>query len=283
MEHTVSYCLSQGLAKVRNEDLIGFFDNIFWLLDGASIPSDISVHPKFDTLWYVKHLSLALTEIVCADSSRPLSDLLSDAIASLVERYFTGDGAAELRGYYPPSSTVVLTRITAQKFDYLVLGDSYLLTDANGSVESISDLRLRHVATDLREQCARLLRARELESLAEVERRLARRELAARNSPEGYWIAGLESAAAEHAITGTCMLSQDRSRLLALSDGLAAAYEHLSLYSSWKELLDAVETEGFQALINRIRHEEAADSFGKTHSRPRISDDASGLLIQIAP
>ena len=95
-----------------------------------------------------------------------------------------------------------------------------------------------------------------------------------RNKIGGYLIAAQDPSAAREALTGTFDLTGYRRRLLAMSDGFAAAYLTHSICDSWTALLRLMLQTGLGAILSAIRTREAAnDSYVR-------SDDASAILVE---
>lgn len=107
-----------------------------------------------------------------------------------------------------------MARATPTGFDWLVLGDALIAT-STGQIHT--DQRLAAVGTTLRAQRARV---RQTEGpgahYRELTRELLAIEDAHRNQPGGFWVAGNDPAAADHALCGSCT----DQRIALMSDGL---------------------------------------------------------------
>jgi hypothetical protein len=98
-------------------------------------------------------------------------------------------------------------------------------------------------------------------------------ELAARNTPGGYWIAASDPSAVDHALTGAVPVTAVR-RVAMLTDGAARAVDLFGLYD-WPKLLDLVASQGPSALVDQVRTAEASDPRGIRWPRNKLSDDAT--------
>ncbi len=103
--------------------------------------------------------------------------------------------------------------------------------------------------------------------------RMKHAELAARNTPDGFWVAAADPTAAEHALAGELRSSSVR-RLAVLSDGAARAVDPFELYD-WAGLLDVLGNSGPSALIRQIRTTKASDTTAVRWPRNKLSDDAT--------
>lgn len=283
-EHSVALRNSPALDKLRSEDLIGFFGNVYWLLDGATIPDVVERHPSYDTIWFVRELSLELSRTVCKNAAAPLTELLESALSAVRPRFPELGRSGETPAFFPPCSTIVLMRLVGDRLEYLLLGDSYLLLSAGGHLEVHVDRRILEVADDLRREYADRI-AMDAENPSEEQRRLQRRlvleELSRRNIDSGYWIASDRPEAARRALQGSFSLNAHPVRVLAMSDGFAAAHTTFDLFDTWESLIEAVTETGFGNTFRRIRERELADPFGRAYRRPSRSDDVSALYLKI--
>jgi hypothetical protein len=104
---------------------------------------------------------------------------------------------------------------------------------------------------------------------------MKRVEIESRNSPGGYWIAGTDPEAADHAIVGEMPLS-DLTRFALLSDGAARAVDLFHLID-WASALDLMGRGGPRELIARVRAVEQCDTGATRWPRNKISDDATAI------
>jgi hypothetical protein len=271
------------LGKPNNEDLVGVVGSAAWLLDGTS-PRDGARCCDRDGSWYVRRLAAGLTSVLGNGDRYDLQDVLAAAIdAVAVEHDAICSSPNPVGG---PSATVLLVRQRGSALDYLVLGDSALLTETPEGVTHHSDKRLTRVASELRAQIRQHLQdghGYQAPAYQQLLRELVSAERAVRNTEHGYWIAEFDPEAAYHSLTGTCQIGAgpDEIRRAALvSDGLERAVTVLRLYPSWDELLHRLVTTGPAACIKEVRQAEAADPDGRIHPRTAASDDASGLLLE---
>ncbi|BFO22352.1 hypothetical protein SHKM778_87400 [Streptomyces sp. KM77-8] len=96
-----------------------------------------------------------------------------------------------------------------------------------------------------------------------------------RNRPGGFWIAGPDPRAAEHALTGTVPLESLASVTL-LSDGATRLVDRFQL-ADWRQILAVLDFFGPDELIRRVREAEAGDPDGRRWPRGKARDDATVL------
>ena len=99
------------------------------------------------------------------------------------------------------------------------------------------------------------------------------------NTPDGYWIFGLEPKAAEHVKRNQITVS-DTADLLLMSDGfsrLVDTYQHFN----FDTLIDLACSEGLSALYDILRSIEENKENRSKFPRIKEKDDASAILISI--
>jgi hypothetical protein len=154
---------------------------------------------------------------------------------------------------------------------YLLLGDVSVVLVGDEIKRVVSDQRINKTALAQRAEADRLPYGSDAKSAAMVSMKQA--EIAARNKPGGYWIAGADPAAVDHAITDSVPLSE-LSRIALLSDGAARAVD-LFKVTDWAGVLDLLETSGPLELIARVRSIELDDEDTTRWPRNKVSDDAT--------
>lgn len=235
------------------------------VLDGATAFVPVPTTPD----QYVDALGGHLVVTLTKDPDIPLAAALSDAI----ERTSLQFG---LRPGKSPSSTVAILRQRGQAVDYLVLGDTQLVTPAG----IVVDDRIAHVAA--------IERARYRERLTngggydqihrDRLRDLQAKQAEYRNRDGGYWIAEAEPSAAAEALTGAFDTNSGRWAVLA-TDGAYRPMVHLGL-DNWESV--AVQTsEELKRTITHLDSWEAdIDPDGVDLPRAKRHDDKAIVAIQ---
>jgi hypothetical protein len=254
----------------ENEDFAAAAFGAAVLLDGAGVAGAETgcVH---GIAWFSSTLGGLLLAGIAANPARPLTDCLADSIRTVRSLH---EGTCDLAYRASPTSTVVAVRADAGVLEYVVLGDStLLLAGTDGSTTAITDQRLDEVGKRLRGPVDALPTGSPEHSVALAEYRDALTGL--RNRPGGFWIAGPDPRAAEHAVTGTVPLDSLASVTL-LSDGATRLVDSFEL-ADWKEALDVINSSGPDGLIRRVREAEANDPNGRRWPRGKTRDDATAL------
>lgn len=254
----------------ENEDFAAVAPGAAVLLDGAGVAGAETgcVH---SIAWFSGTLGALLLRAVTADPCRPLADCLADSISSV--RALHGD-SCDLTYRASPTSTVVVVRAGDKELEYLVLGDSSLLLDEKGGgCTVVTDRRLDEVGKSLRGPVDAHPTGSPGHTAALAEYRDALTGL--RNRPGGFWIAGPDPRAAEHALAGAVPLDSLNSVSL-LSDGATRLVDRFEL-ADWVTVLDILKTSGPNELIHRVRDAEAGDPHGRRWPRGKAQDDATAL------
>ncbi|MFJ8114092.1 integrase [Streptomyces sp. NPDC096132] len=253
-----------------NEDFAAAASGAAVLLDGAGVAGAETgcVH---GIAWFSSTLGGLLLGSITAQPARPLSDCLAESIRGVRSLH---EDTCDLTYRASPTSTVVAVRAAAGVLEYLVLGDStLLLADTEGKASVVTDQRLDDVGERLRGPVDALPTGSPEHAAALAEYRDALTGL--RNRPGGFWIAGPEPLAAQHAFTGAVPLESLTSVTL-LSDGVTRLVDLFEL-TTWQEALAVVGSSGPDGLICRVRDAEAGDPDGRRWPRGKARDDATVL------
>ncbi|WEH16936.1 protein phosphatase 2C domain-containing protein [Streptomyces sp. VNUA24] len=255
----------------ENEDFAAAAPGAAVLLDGAGV-GGAETGCTHGVAWFSGTLGGLLLRGITARPVRPLSECLADAIGLVRSLH---EDSCDLAYRASPTSTVVAARIVGGGvLDYLVLGDSSLLmADRGGRTSVVTDRRLGEIGKRLRGPVDALPTGTPEHSaaLAEYQDTLT----GFRNRPGGFWIAGPDPRAAEHALTGTVSLDSLASVTL-LSDGATRLVDRFEL-ADWAEVLSVLDSSGPDELIRRVREAEADDPEGRRWPRGKARDDATVL------
>ncbi|MBQ1081814.1 protein phosphatase 2C domain-containing protein [Nocardiopsis sp. B62] len=236
-----------------NEDVAALTTNGAVLLDGASAPPGVDIGCAHGVAWHTRRLAgLLLAGLLGED---PLRTVLAKAITTMAELH--GPDCDRTNQEFP-SSTVVMIRLVGDRLEYLVLSDSVLLVQRpDGSVVIIADTRLDDLKSRLRRENA--------------ETRPSVRTL--RNTPGGFWTAGVDRRAADEALTGFLPLS-DVTGFAAMTDGATRGVEVFGS-QTWEDCYLLASGKGPRALIDHVRDQEHRDAQGQRYQRVKSHDDAT--------
>ncbi|MEU5632776.1 protein phosphatase 2C domain-containing protein [Streptomyces rishiriensis] len=253
-----------------NEDFAAAAPGAAVLLDGAGV-AGAETGCTHGVAWFSATLGGLLLSTITAHSARPLAECLADAIRAVRSLH---ENTCDLTFRASPTSTVVAVRMDAGALEYLVLGDSsLLLADRDGATTVITDRRLDDVGRRLRGPVDALPTGSPEHAAALAEYRNALTGF--RNKPGGFWIAGPEPRAAEHALTGASPLESLTSVTL-MSDGATRLVDRFQV-ATWQETLAVLTSSGPRELLRRVREVEAGDPEGQRWPRGKSRDDATAL------
>ncbi|MEU7322979.1 hypothetical protein ABZ682_20875 [Streptomyces griseoviridis] len=208
--------------------------------------------------WFTARLGGALTELTVSRPDMPLAEALAHAIGRTAGLHAD---TCDLSHPRTPQATVVLARWQGDAVEYLVLSDSALLVESpDGKVTPFLDDRL-----------ARLPRSA-LATDAMVDAEL-------RNREGGFFTAAADPSVAARAVTGTLPRSEVRA-LVALTDG-ATRWVETFREGGWADCLDVVRAEGAEALVERVRVLERADTERVFLRRSKTHDDATVVYAEL--
>lgn len=249
----------------KNQDRYAYGDGWAFVLDGAS--SFATAQPEHDGGWYAERLKVELSHELTASPRAATTDCVAQAIEAAA--------SAHTDPRTCPTSTIAMARWSANSVEVYVLGDSTAALISSAAEEIISDSRIAAIGEPLREKYR--TRLKEGYGFDEHHRQLLQRlqeaQLAARNSPNGYWIAGANPNAAYHGLSQTVQISSLSAIVLA-SDGAARALEY-EVTPSWK---DFTQRELALTLHSAIQV-EVKDARGQKWPRSKLHDDKTAAII----
>ncbi|MEU8136502.1 protein phosphatase 2C domain-containing protein [Streptodolium elevatio] len=235
-----------------NEDLVATGSTWAFVLDGATPRAGVDSGCVHTVTWLVAQLGAALSRQLFLHD-RPLSDLVAAAIDETCGAH---GPACDLSNPDSPSSTVAVIRenSTSESVDYLILADSPVVFDTADGVQVVTDTR----SGSLPVYTAESVRA-------------------ARNQPDGFWVASTKPEAAYQAVIGSVDRADVR-RAAAFTDGAARYTERFAL-GSWADALDLLESDP-GCLIKQVRAAEGSENAAQqARRRDKQHDDATAVLM----
>lgn len=261
-----------GTPGKPNEDYAGALGSSAVLLDGSGAPGDMPSGCVHGVTWFVRQLGArCLERMETGDPGVPLPALLEGAITSVMDLHRDCD----LSSPGTPSGMIVMTRARGKSFDWLVLGDSALVLDAEGKTGMIQDKRMDEVAPPEYQKVLSLPSGTPEHQAARVA--FVRKQQPLRNAPGGYPVASTDPGAAHKALTGSVPVSDVR-RAALISDGVTR-YGEFGL-GSWEDLLDVLTAGGPVQLLSRIREAEKTDPEGIRWPRAKAHDDTGIVFLE---
>jgi hypothetical protein len=250
MQVTYASTATPGQA---NEDYVVGGPDWALVLDGATKRAEVDSGCVHGPGWLVRTLAGQLAGRLAAELGEPLPDLLAEAIKATCD---THGASCDLGNPDSPSATVVMLRRHKDKLDWLVLADSSLVLDVDGEIWAVVDDRTARLPSYTTEAVR-----------------------AARNSPDGFWVASTRPEAAYQAVTGSITADQVR-RAGLFSDGATRLVERYGQLD-WPGLLDLLDSHGQQAVIQHTRAAEQAETGAeRAGRRGKRHDDATAVLVR---
>ena len=253
----VAFACQPAAPASTNEDFVVACPSAVIVIDGASVPQELDTGCHHGTPWFVAQLGTTLLRQLV---TRPADDLAGSLARAIEQVRSLHDGECDLAHPGSPSAALAVLREHDGQVDYLVLADCTVALASLGGIEVISDDRISQVA-----QAERAAKAA-FSTLVRAQRRH-------RNRAGGFWVASVDPAAAQHAITGRMARSQ-LGRAVVLTDGAARLVERFQL-ATWPEALALLEQHGPGALVARVRAAERDDPQCVRWPRSKRHDDAT--------
>lgn len=252
-----------------NEDWYAVTDDLVIVLDGATIRTDTGcIH---GLPWFTHQLGAAI--IAAAQStSVPLADVLAGAIRQIRDLH---SGTCDLTHPGTPSAAVGIVRNTGERLEWLTLGDITVMVQTADGIDVTCDNRVSKVAVPERRECDRHLLGTEAK-MAAIQA-MKPLELAARNTDGGYWIASVVPEAAQHAYTGSALLTAVE-QVGVCSDGAMRALDHTNL-TTHASVMSTLRAGGPAMLIEQVRQAERHDPEGRRVPRNKATDDATAVYL----
>lgn len=255
-----------GSDVASNEDSAACNAHTMVVLDGLTARTETGC--SHGVAWFAERLSNS----ILGYSHLGLTNALRAAIDHTASLHAN---TCDLSNPATPCAAVGIVKVDGDRLRYLALGDVTIVVDSGSKQLVISDLRVTRTALAERAEADALPAGSRDKAAALVKMKQA--EIAARNTPEGYWIAAANPDVADEAITGEIPLSAVR-RVAVLTDGAARAVDVFGLFS-WRGALDRLANDGPRELISRVRTAEESDPLGKRWPRNKISDDATVAFL----
>jgi hypothetical protein len=256
-----------GESGAVNEDYAAIGDDTVVVLDGLTARTETGcIH---GVRWYVEQLANA---IIHRASLGP-REALATAIEDTADQHRS---TCDLTHPGTPAAAVAIAQFSTTELRYLVLCDTTLTLDTTAGITIVTDPRMGHTAPA--ERAAANASPVGSPEKAQALTRMKHVELAARNTPEGYWVASSDPTVAKHAITSTVRLT-DLHRTAILTDGATRLVEPFGVLS-WAALLDLLSTDGPDELLRRTRAIEEYDPTGIRWPRNKKSDDATVVYLE---
>jgi Protein phosphatase 2C len=275
---TVDVGASVG-AGVVNEDIVGWAPTAAWVIDGATGVVDSLMPGVSDAAWFAGRASQLIADFLADDPTVATRPLLIDVMRAC-RRELEGSSVRSPSCLDEhPSAAFAMVRVLDGRVELSTLGDcriGYMAPSHHATIFGTTELEKFERRTI---ELAKSIRAQSPDIgpdafIAQLKPQLRenRRHM---NRPDGYWVLGTESAAADHLNT-TMLDASYGSRFFLASDGFLRLNE-LFQVASLDDLL-GIETEAsFTVWLNKLRDLERAPGSMTSYPRVKMHDDASFL------
>lgn len=219
-----------------NEDIYKVYKNYVWVMDGATDLFDTPSKYGFSVSQVMQTLNKALLK-ECKDY-RGLKDILASAISQVRNTYLTSDLEYEYSEL--PIFAFIFGRFVGDLFEYIYLGDCYLICD---QVDIVTDSSFAPFVQANREEISQLktLQVPNLDfEVKEVYKRT--RHLA--NKPNGYPIGSLDPDCAYLSNQG--YFPYNGQELMFMTDGF---YNIYSKFGSVSQTLSEIQNLHLEGLV----------------------------------
>lgn len=205
----------KGTSK-ENEDVVSFNDNYCWIIDGATDLFDSKSQIGITVSKYVNEVSNEL-HLLC-NNQKNLDVIMTQAISNVTYKYlksidFSDDFFAKL-----PTFSFVICRQLGYKFEYLILGDCYLIL--NG--KTITDKRITEFSKNNK---LKLLNSLSVNTNIDSKDRLTifRETRLKANQDNGYPIGSMNPKSIGYAKKGSLSINEVETFML-MTDGYFNSY-----------------------------------------------------------
>ncbi|TCC44391.1 integrase [Kribbella pittospori] len=252
----------------ENEDFVAASSSTVVLLDGVGTPVGSDSGCKHGVAWYARTLGTELLRRATDDVHDDMRAVLAESIKTVADLH---SRTCDLGHPGTPSATVIVTRGSAERLEYLVLADSVLLLQGSEGITVVTDDREARVGQRYRESMDALHSGSPAHVAAHRQYVETLRQF--RNRSGGFWVASVDPSAAQEAIVGQHPLS-GLEAVVMLSDGASRLVDRFE-QASWSDLIALARQDSPDAILERVRRLEAEDPAGDRWPRGKASDDAT--------
>ncbi|MCL9759506.1 protein phosphatase 2C domain-containing protein [Frankia sp. AiPa1] len=250
------------------------------MIDGASpLGDETAVDGRSPAAWLAATASEYLARMPWVEAGRPLRTVVRELIQHLRQagRRAGLDSTAAF-----PTAALSLVRLAHGHLELCLLGDSPVLVRAPGrTATKFVDPQFDGVEEHLLEAVRAELDQGVDPQVVHARARAGNQERrACRNTPAGLWVLADIPAAAEHAFV-TSVPAASETEVVVMSDGYARALHPFGLVTDAGMLLDEIAAGRGEALLDRLRAAEEADSARVGFPRFSVSDDATMLYARL--
>ncbi len=266
-----------------NEDLANSSRFGAWVLDGATNLGDKALLPgDSDALWFVDSVNSAFSRLADNRESS-LKEIVKQTLEKVRRDFQNTALHVPTARHEEPSAGMVFARILNNQLELGVLGDckAIVRTKAVGSLEMGQSFLEELDAHTIRE----MVRLREEFGTADPQQLrqeimpILRQNRAKMNTPDGYWLLGLNPESADHVTSKKAEFSE-HDRALLMTDGFYRLIEPFKAFTP-EGLIEQAESQGLEELYELLRTIEQKDENCIKYPRIKRHDDATALLLSV--
>ena len=228
--------LSQSIEGTNhdNEDIFGVYKNYVWVMGGATDLFDTPSKYGFSVSQVMQTLNQVLPN-ECKDY-RGLKDILASAISQVQVTYLSSDLTYDYSEL--PTFAFMFGRFVGDLFEYIYLGDCYLICDR---VDIITDSSFAPFVHANREEIAQL-KALQVPNLEVEVKEVYKRTRHLANQPQGYRIGSLDPECAY--LSNQDYFPYNGQDLMFMSDGFYNVYSKFGSVSRTLSEIQNLHLEG---------------------------------------
>lgn len=271
-------------AGAINEDVVGHAGSAAWVIDGASGVGDNLVSAESDAQWFAQRVDAELRRLLALEPALPFDELF----VTIVDRCRSAHASQARRPakgrHELPSAAMAFARVLPGAVELATFGDCEILYRASphdallkhGNGGNIGPFE-EHTKAMARAIVADRPGISDSELFEALKPQLVQNR-AAMNIDGGYWVLGLQPEAIGHA--DRIELPLGEWTILLASDGILRLSDMFDRIE--REALLSIESrDDFEACYSDLRALERAPGSIARHPRPKVSDDASLVRIEV--
>ncbi|RIV82167.1 hypothetical protein D2V17_15940 [Aurantiacibacter xanthus] len=277
----IDLAVSAGQSRV-NEDAVGHYGDAAWVIDGATGIGENLLDGPSDAAWFAQTANRVLAQVLAESPSLPTLAVLREVMARCAEtlareQIRSADGPHEM-----PSAAFAMVRIIDGEAEFTTLADCRIAArDETGNARlygasAIDEIEARTIAA-----MKAILRAEPEIAPDELKARLMpglQDNRALMNREGGYWILGVDPAAADHVWQARLPITAGQRFALA-SDGFLRLIELFNVTDA-AGMLAISNEQDWQDWLGRLRALEGEPDSLRRYARVKPHDDASLVVCQ---
>jgi hypothetical protein len=247
----ISFATRPAGPERESEDFFAATSNVAVLVDGEQAPAGSTSGCSHGVAWFARHLGMRCLD-AADNESVSLTDSLRTAIKQVVGLH---EHTCDLSHPVAPAAGVAMVREQRGQLEAMVLADTVLVARGAPGTRAITDQREATIAEQYRPLLGVLSQSGQTHSVAVKTYVEMLREH--RNTEGGFWIAGSDPDAANHALTG--VLKPNEAQIVALlSNGASRPVDRFDLLS-WDYAIEELAAGGPKQWLRRVRRAEDED------------------------